>query len=157
LEYRITFMTVSSSVVDPSAIVVMPRLPGSLSSPADGRPEYPSSTLIFVKVLRNAGYPIRVATPEDVRELSHHAADIWLPVAAFGLQVLAGGAGNILADVLTRVFGSFPRRKTVAHIQWNVQAPDGSTHEFTFDGDAETAIETARAFERSLGYGGDEH
>ncbi len=149
-------MTVSSSAVDPSAIVVMPGLPGSLTSPESGRPGYPSSTLVFVKVLRSAGYPIRVAPPEEVRELSHHAADIWLPIAEFGLQVLAGGAGNVLSDVLMRVFGAFPRSTAIAHIQWKVQAPDGSTHEFKFDGNGETAVETARAFERSLGYGSDE-
>jgi hypothetical protein len=149
-------MTDMSTALDPSSIVVVPGLAGALSSPDDGRPTYPSSTLAFVKVLRSAGYPIRVATPDDRREVSHHAADVWLPVAVFGLQVLAGGAGNVLADILMRVLAPIPRRKTVAHISWTVQAPDGSTHEFKFDGDGQTAVEAARAFERSLGYDSDE-
>lgn len=153
-----SLMTDLSDVVDPSSIVVLPELPGTLSSPADDRPTYPSSTLAFVKILRNAGYPVRLATPEDVREVSHHSVEVWLPVAAFGLQVLAGGAGNVLADILLRLISSTPRsRGTVAHIRWNVQAPDGATHEFKFDGDGVTAVEAARAFERSLGYGSDEH
>jgi hypothetical protein len=150
-------MTEPSSALDSSAIVVVPGLPGTLSSPEDGSPAYPSSTLAFVKILSSAGYPIRVATPESLREVSHHSAEVWLPVAEFGLQVLAGGAGNVLADIIMRVLPPLPRRlKTVAHIRWNVQAPDGSTHEFTFDGDAQSAIEVARVFERSLGYGRDE-
>lgn len=149
-------MTEAPITVDPNAIVVFPGLPGSLTTPTDGRPTYPASTLIFVKVLRSAGYPVEVELLRDARELSHHAADVWLPLAAFGLQVLAGGAGNVLADVLMRLFAAYPRRKSVAHIKWDVQAADGSVHEFAFDGDGEAAIEAARVFEHSLGYGKDE-
>lgn len=147
------YMTDATTGWDQSAIVVLPALPGDLSSPSDGQPIYPASTLAFVKILRGAGYPVRVATPEDVREVSHHGADEWLPVVNFGLQVLAGGAGNVLAVILMRLFDANVRRKTVTHIRWNVQAADGSVHEFAFDGNGENAIEAARAFEHSLGYG----
>lgn len=152
-----SFMADPSDVFDPDSIVVLPELSSALSRPDGDRPTYPSSTLAFVKILRQAGYPARVATPDDIREVSHHSADIWLPVAAFGLQVLAGGAGNVLADILIRVIAPSPRgRAIVAHIRWNVQAPDGAAHEFIFDGDSEAAVEAARIFERSLGYGRDE-
>lgn len=133
-------------------IVVVPGLPGRLSLPEGDRPTYPGLTLAFVKINRAAGLSIRLAT-EDKREVSHHAADVWLPILNVGLQVLVGGAGSILAEMLIRVFDSLPRRKTIAHIEWYVQAPDGSVHEFRYDGDSETAVEAARAFERSLGYG----
>jgi len=148
-------MTEAPSRWDEKSIVVVPGLPGNLTSPDDDRPIYPASTLAFVKVLRNEGYTVLVATPEDVREVSHHASDEWLPLANFGLQVLAGGGGNVLAAVLMHFFGALPRRKIVAHIKWNVQSPDGSVHEFMFDGDGDTAIEVARTFEHSLGYGDD--
>jgi hypothetical protein len=151
--YRVqnTYMTDADSNWDQNAIVVVPGLPGRLSTPDDDQLPLPASALVFVKVLRGAGYPIRIAT-EDSREVSHHAADEWLPVANFGLQVLAGGAGNVLAGILMLVFSAIPRRKRVVHIRWNVQGPDGSVHEFEFDGDGEAAIDSARAFERSLGY-----
>ena len=140
---------------DENAIVVVAGLPGSLSAPDDGRPTYPSSTLAFVKILQHEGYPVRVATPEDIREVSHHAAEEWLPVVNFGLQVLSGGAGNVLAGILLHLFGSRGRRKTVVHIKWKAQGKDGAIHKFEFDGDSNTAVEVARAFERSLGYGDD--
>lgn len=141
---------------DEESIVVIPGLPDNLSAPDDDRPSYPSSTLSFVKILRAAGYPVRVATPDDVREISHHAADVWLPLVDFGLQVLAGGAGNVLADVIMRTLGSIPGRRSMAHIRWKVQSPDGSVREFRYDGNAEAAVEVARSFERSLGFGSDD-
>ncbi|MET3567971.1 hypothetical protein ABIC47_003485 [Leifsonia sp. 563] len=146
-------MTDRSTDWDPTCIVVVSGLPGELSTPDSDGPVYPATTLPFVKILRSAGYPVRLETPDRVREVSHHAADLWLPIVDFGLQVLAGGAGNVLADVLMRVFGASTRGRTTAHIRWNVQGPDGSVHEFAFDGDGETAIDAARSFERSLGYG----
>ena len=144
-------MTDSLGDWDPNSIVVVPGLPNSLSRPDGDHPIYPGSTLSFVKVLRGAGYPVRLATPDNIREVSHHSADIWLPIAEFGVAVLAGGAGNVLADVLMRVLAP-PRRTSTAHIRWKVQGPDGVTHDFTFDGDGDAAVEAARVFEDGLGF-----
>ncbi|GAA1732857.1 hypothetical protein [Microbacterium paludicola] len=145
-------MTDAMSEWDPNSIVVVPGLPNSLSRPDGDHAVYPGSTLTFVKALRILGYSVRVATPNNIREVSHHSAELWLPLAEFGLAVLAGGAGNVLADILTRLMPP-PRRTTTAHIRWKVQGPDGVAHDFSFDGDGETAVEAARAFEHSLGYG----
>ncbi|MCR2792776.1 hypothetical protein NQ156_06830 [Microbacterium sp. zg.Y625] len=145
-------MTDAPSEWDPNSIVVVPGLPNSLSRPDGDDAVYPGSTLAFVKVLRGDGYPVRVATPDKIREVSHHSAELWLPLAEFGLAVLAGGAGNVLADILMRLMPP-PRRSTTAHIRWKVQGKDGVAHDFSFDGDGDAAIEAARAFERSLGYG----
>ncbi|QHC57528.1 hypothetical protein [Rathayibacter sp. VKM Ac-2760] len=138
---------------DSTAIVVVPGIPGTLTQPAGSQDVYPASTLPFFKVLRAAGYPVRMERAEDVREISHHAADVWLPIVAFGIQVLAGGAGNVLADVLMLFFDAIPARKTSVHISWRVEGSDGTTQHFQFDGDSAKAIDAARAFERSLGYG----
>ncbi|WP_292721928.1 hypothetical protein [Microbacterium sp. 13-71-7] len=140
---------------DRGGIVVTPGLPEDLSRPNDMQDVYPSSTLTFVKALRSAGYPVWIANREDVREVSHHSSEVWLPVANFGLDVLAGGMGNVLAGILMQLFTHASSRRDKVHIRWNVQASDGTVHEFAFDGDAETGIASARVFERSLGYGND--
>jgi hypothetical protein len=85
-----------------------------------------------------------------VREVSHHAAEVWLPILNIGGQLLIGAGGNLIAGLLIMAIQAFPRRKTKIHVRWNVQLSDGSTRTFEVDGDGESAVEAARIFESSL-------
>jgi hypothetical protein len=135
---------------DRNAITVLPGLPGRLSTPDDPGPVYPASTLPLVKLARQAGHRVILTASGDLREVSHHSADQWLPLLNFGIDVLAGGAGNVLASLLMSWFDRGAADRAVVHIRWQAQGADGSVRLFEFDGDSRAAIQAAQIFEGSL-------
>lgn len=143
-------MSSSRGPWDRNAITVLPGLPGRLSTPDDPGPVYPASTLALVKLARRAGYQVLLTASDDLREVSHHSADQWLPLLNFGINVLAGGAGNVLAHLLISWFDRGAADRAVVHIRWQAQAADGSVRLFEFDGDSRAAIQAARIFEEGL-------
>ena len=129
-----------------NGIMVVPGMPESDDSNDSGF-FYPASTMAVVKVLREQGYSVRVAT-DEVRELSYHAADLWLPILEIGRDLLVGAGGNLLAALIVLLIDS--KQNVRAHVKWRVTAPDGTVQTFKYDGDREGAIRAAELFEASL-------
>ena len=142
-------MTDDNLTWDANAIVVVPGLPGRLSAP-DGDPVFPGATLAFVKIMVSEGYPVHIRPRDEIREVSHHSAEVWLPILNIGLQVLIGAGGNLLATLVALALSPVRKKKVVAHIKWNVQSSDGSTQSFEYSGDSEQAVLAARIFEKGL-------
>ena len=142
--------TMNKYLWDDTGVVVVSGMPTADDDPDETATLYPATTLVVVKTLRQQGISVRVAT-EDVREVSYHAAEEWLPVLHFGVDLLVGAGGNLLASLIMKLLDS--GHSVRAHIKWRVKTSDGVIHTFKYDGDRRGAIQAAELFERNLNLG----
>lgn len=131
-------------------VVVLAGLPGWRHSGDDARltNPVPTTTTDMVKVLRSAGLTVEHAVARgDRQEVSLNAAEYWVPVLVFAVDVGANTAGDLLADAISKLFGRPLLRRSRLHVRYGQQRPDGSVDFFEAHGDAEKVIEAIRARE----------
>lgn len=129
-------------------VVVLPGLPGWRYSGDDDRltNPIPTTTTDIVKVLRSDGLTVEHAVQRgDRQEVSLNAAEYWVPVMVFAVDVGANTAGDLLAAAITRLFGRPLLRRSRLHVRYGQRRPGGSVDFFEAHGDAEKVIEAIRA------------
>lgn len=118
----------------------------------DGRYAYPSTTSDFSKLLSSHGFIVSYDQDRvDRVEVSHNAADSWLPVLAFTQAVLATIPANIISTIIMQYFGSLGYRDKNLHVKFIVTAPDGSEENFEAHGPGTKVVEAIDAFQRRNG------
>jgi hypothetical protein len=115
-----------------------------------GRYTYPATTSDIAKLLKLNGFAVTYDHERDERiQVSHNAADAWLPVLAFAQSVLANIPANILATIIMQYFGEIGHKEKNLHVKFVVTLPDGSERNFEAHGPAQEVVEAINAFQRS--------
>lgn len=130
-------------------VLVHPGLPPHLSKPEDDSNVYPASTIDVVKVLKAEGFEVVFSAGErDRLAVTHLAAEVWLPILEFTAAVIAGAGGNLLSQIIERLFKSDDEDQVV-HLKWKVSSKD-RTETFSYDGPSKGAAAAAKRFEKRL-------
>jgi hypothetical protein len=132
-------------------VLIKPGIPGipNLRLPDDLRP-YPDTAIDLAKVLRARGISV---TFEDERsrrgEVSHKAADIWLPILEIAASLMVGVGTNLLSSLMYDLLGEKRARSGFLHVQWEIV--DGEYHEeFRADGTGTEVLDALDQFERRV-------
>ena len=136
-----------------ASVEVRAGIPGiGLEQLEDGRYSYPSLTSNFVKLFRNNGFTVTFDHERAQRvEVSHNAADAWLPVLAFSQAVLANIPANIISSIIMNFFGAAGIKRTTLHVKFVVVSSDGSVEKFEAHGPGDDVVEAIDAFQRKHG------
>ena len=105
-----------TNTADPD-IIIHAGVPGlGYEAMEDGSGGYPSTAVDMVKLLREGGVVADYDRPPEERsELTHKAADMWLPILEvvkdLGIGVLGGCIVELVKDPRTRVHVKVGRRR----------------------------------------------
>ncbi|SCG34177.1 hypothetical protein GA0070613_6479 [Micromonospora inositola] len=116
----------------------------------NGRYAYPATTSDIAKLLRLNGFAVTYDHERGERiQVSHNAADAWLPVLAFAQSVLANIPANIISTIIMQYFGEVGHKEKNLHVKFVVTSSDGSEHNFEAHGPGQEVVEAINAFQRS--------
>lgn len=128
-------------------VIIHAGVPGiGLKTLADGSGGYPSTAVDMVKLFREANVEADYDRPPNERtEVTHHAADIWLPILEIvrdiGISVFAACVYDLAKDPRSKVHAKVGRRR------------NGETTWIEVSGDREDVI---RAVDEFLSDAGDQ-
>jgi hypothetical protein len=134
--------------VDDIDIEVMPGVPDTgIQQTDEGKAAYPNTTVDIIKVFREQGMKVEWHhSKEDRAEVSHKAADIWLPVLAFTSQVCANTAGALFAQAIIDLFGPRKAENSILHVEFErVRGKD--RQKFKATGRGADVLESMRKFD----------
>lgn len=150
-------------------VTILPGVPGMESLRVDdGCVPYPTSTVDFVKVLREAGFEVQFTEPRETRQyVGHMAAEIRLPLLEMSLTVLAGVEGGLLVELIKHYLPDYGKKEVqssdssenstatapdcaLLHVDWRITLPNGGEERFISNGLAPEVLELADRFERHV-------
>lgn len=130
-------------------VVIIPGIPG-WSYPDDKdelRNPYPTTTTDIAKMLRLEGLTVEHALARSERqEIGLKAAEWWLPVLVFAVDVAANTSGTLLAAAVTRLFGPLALRRSRLHVRFGQHQRGGTVNYFEAHGEADKVLTAMRTY-----------
>jgi hypothetical protein len=144
----LTFMAPGDVTYDDtntSNVLVIPGVPGIFDRVETGEWAYPDSTDDVIKLLREVGLTVDYSVPRSERvQVSHNAADFWLPVLLFVQQTSWDAIVSYVTNVLTILIGPLDVSNRRLHVKVGTKYPDGTDQYFEGSGKAKDVLAAMR-------------
>ena len=132
-------------------VLICAGVPGKPELAVERGKPYPNTTTDVAKLLAEHGFNVEFEDERNQRSyVSFYAAEIWLPILDFGIQIIAGGLGNLLGDLLHALLGSDSSEKTILHVEFRVKSRKGNKKVFKASGKADDVLKAIETFEREV-------
>lgn len=127
-------------------VVVLPGLPGWFPNDNQIRHPFPNTTTDVVKVLRGQGLSVEHVVAREGRQIiALKAAEYWLPILVFSYEVAVNVSAELLAGVITQLFGAVQLRRDRLHVRYGHRLPDGTVSYFEAHGPGDEVVKAIRA------------
>lgn len=133
-------------------VLVRSGVPGMDGDDADGEHLYPSATSDFVKLLQERGFTVEYEHERSDRTpVSYKAAELWLPILDFTMNVAANIPANIVATLIMDFFQGSRRKlgKSILHVKYTMRDKDGEIVEFEANGEGSYVLDAMKEFDEN--------